>query len=101
MVATERRDAVVEQFVADATTWVKWYGSSPRFLARVTPAQLATLLDCPPSPSPSPTTALKPLMSGATLDTHARSATGNGTGVWTFDPAGGAVRRAAPGRRRA
>ena len=28
-------------------------------------------------------------MSGATLDTHARSATGDGTGVWSFDPAAG------------
>ncbi|HEV3000820.1 MAG TPA: S8 family serine peptidase [Solirubrobacteraceae bacterium] len=89
MVATERRDAQVEDFVAGATTWVKWYGSSARFLARVTPAQLATLLESPVIRFVEPDYPLKPLMSGATLDTHARSLNGAGTGVWTFDPAGG------------
>ena len=90
IVAAERRDAVVEAFVADTTTWVKWYGDSARFLARVTPAQLAALLDSAAITFLEPDYKLKPLMSGATFDTHARSATGDGTGVWTFDPAGGA-----------
>ncbi|HEX2088264.1 MAG TPA: S8 family serine peptidase [Solirubrobacteraceae bacterium] len=89
MVVTERRDAQVEGFVAGATTWVAWYGRSPRFLARVTPAQLVTLLDSPVIGFVEPDYQLRPLMSGATFDTHARSATGDGTGVWTFDPAGG------------
>lgn len=89
MVATERRDARIQGFVAGATTWVKWYGTSPRFLARVTPAQLVTLLTSPVIRFVEPDYQLKPLMSGATFDTHARSATGDGTGVWTFDPAGG------------
>ncbi|HEV2813084.1 MAG TPA: S8 family serine peptidase [Solirubrobacteraceae bacterium] len=89
MVVTERRDAQVEGFVADATTWVKWYGTSPRFLARVTPAQLVRLLDSGAIRFVEPDYQLKPLMSGATLDTNARSIGGAGTGVWTFDPAGG------------
>jgi subtilisin family serine protease len=89
MVVTERRDAQVEGFVADTTTWVQWYGTSARFLARVTPAQLAALLDSPVIAFVEPDYQLRPLMSGATFDTHARSATGDGTGVWTFDPAGG------------
>ena len=89
MVVTERRDALVESFVAESTTWVQWYGTSPRFLARVTPAQLGALLDSPVITFVEPDYQLKPLMSGATFDTHARSATGDGTGVWTFDPAGG------------
>ncbi len=89
MVAAERRDAQVEQFVAGATTWVKWYGSSARFLARVTPAQLATLLESSAIGFVEPDYPLKSLMSGATFDTHARSAAGDGSGVWTFDAAGG------------
>jgi subtilisin family serine protease len=89
MVAAERRDAVVESFVADSTTWVKWYGDSARFLARVTPAQLETLLASSAITFVEPDYQLKPLMSGATFDTHARSASGDGSGVWTFDPAGG------------
>jgi subtilisin family serine protease len=89
MVVTERRDAQVESFVAGATTWVKWYSASPRFLARVTPAQLARLLDSDAISFVEPDYQLKPMMSGATLDTHVRSLTGDGSGVWTFDPAGG------------
>jgi serine protease AprX len=89
MVVTERRDARVESFVAGSTAWVQWYGRSPRFLGRVTPAQLGRLLDSPVIRFVEPDYRLKPLMSGATFDTHARSATGDGTGVWTFDPAGG------------
>ena len=89
IVATERRDAIVESFVADKTTWVQWYGDSPRFLARVTPAQLGALLNSDAITFVEPDYQLKPFMSGATLDTHARSATGDGTGVWSFDPAGG------------
>jgi subtilisin family serine protease len=89
MVATQRRDAQVEGFVAGATSKVQWYGSSPRFLALVTPAQLVTLLDSPVITFVEPDYRLTPAMSGASLDTHARSATGDGTGVWSFDPAGG------------
>jgi subtilisin family serine protease len=89
MVVTERRDQQVEDLVAGATTWVAWYGTSPRFLARVTPAQLVTLLDSPVIRFVEPDYQLQPLMSGATLDTHVRSLTGDGTGVWTFDPGGG------------
>ena len=90
MVATERRDAQVERFVARATTWLKWYGDAPRFLARVTPSQLEALLDSAAVAFVEPDYRLKPLMAGATLDTHARSASGDGSGVWTFDPGAGA-----------
>ncbi|HEX8208043.1 MAG TPA: S8 family serine peptidase [Solirubrobacteraceae bacterium] len=89
IVATERRDAVVESFVADSTTWVQWYGDSPRFLARVTPTQLERLLASSAITFVEPDYKIKSLMSGATLDTHARSSSGDGTGVWSFDPAGG------------
>jgi subtilisin family serine protease len=85
MVALDRRDAATKAFVRSSTTWLAWYGGSPRFLGRVTPAQLSTLLGSQRVRFVEPDYPLVPTMSGAALDTHAR---GPG-GVWSFDPAAG------------
>ena len=100
MVAVSDRDAAVESFVSGTTTWVRWYYDSPRFYAGVTPDQFAKLLAASFVDFVEPDVPLTYFMSASTIDIHARSLAGDGTGVWSFDPAAGprgALRSDIPG----
>ena len=88
IVALERRDAEVEAFAARSTTWLRWYSDAPRFLATVTPAQLAQLTASDAVAFVEPDHPITLNGADSTTDVRARSA-GDGTAVWSFDPAGG------------
>ena len=89
MVALADRDAATESLVAATTTWHRWYGDAPRFLGRVTPAQLKALVASPSVRFVEPDYPITLSTSGSTLDIHARSLNGAGTGVWSFNAGGG------------
>jgi subtilisin family serine protease len=90
MVATGRRTATLERLVRANTTWSKWYSASaPRFLARVTPRQLTTLLSARGVRFVEPDYPLRYFADTPTQDIQARSLNSAGTGVWSFDPAAG------------
>lgn len=100
IVAVDRRDARVEDFVAGQTTWVKWYFDNPRFYAAVTQDQLAALLESPAVGFIEPDVPLTYFLSSSTLDVHARSNGTDGQGVWSYDPEAGplgALRSDVPG----
>lgn len=100
MVAVAERNPSIEASVAGATTWVKWYFDNPRFYAAVTPDQLRMLLGSDVVTFVEPDVRLTYFMSASTIDIHARSLAGDGTGVWSFDPAAGprgALRSDIPG----
>jgi serine protease AprX len=90
MVSTGSRDAGVEAFARRSTTWVQWYGASPRFLARVTPEQLRTLAASDAVTFVEPDYKLESFMSGSTLDIRARGVD-TSSGVWRFVPGSGPV----------
>ena len=89
MVALQIRDADAETFIANTTTWKHWYGDAPRFLARVTPAQLTKLLAADVVTFVEPDYPITNFMASSSLDVHARSTTGDGSAVWSFDPTAG------------
>ena len=93
MVALSGRNAETESFVDDATTWVQWYGQSPRFLGRVTQDQLVTLLEADVVTFVEPDYPITNFMASSTLDVHARDKVGDpsddGTAVWSYDPTAG------------
>ncbi|HET7482972.1 MAG TPA: S8 family serine peptidase, partial [Actinomycetota bacterium] len=91
MVALDHRDAAVESFVRQNTVWAQWYGNAPRFLGRVTQDQMVALLNARAITFVEPDYPIKNFMATSTLDVHARSQAGNGTGVWSYDPAGGSM----------
>jgi subtilisin family serine protease len=99
MVALTQRDAAIESFVGDNTTWVQWYGDAPRFLARVTQAQMATLLGSAVVTFVEPDYPITNFMSTSTIDVHARSLANDGTGVWSYTPGpnGGSLVSDVPG----
>ncbi len=88
MVALNRRDTEVERFVRANTRWVHWYGDGPRFLGRVTPDQFQVLLESDFVDFVEPDYIVTNFMAESTVDVRARG-TGDGSGVWSFDPAGG------------
>lgn len=90
MVSVSDRTASVESFVDRSTTWVRWYFDNPRFYAAVTPDQLATLLRLRAVMFVEPDVKLSYFTSASTVDVHARSLAGDGTGVWSFDKTAGA-----------
>lgn len=90
MVALDARNADEETFVKNNTTWVQWYGDAPRFLGRVTQGQLVALLEAEVVAFVEPDYPITNFMSTSTIDVHARSVAGDGTGVWSYDRNGGA-----------
>lgn len=91
MVSLVRRDDKVESFVAAHTDDVSWYGDDPRFLARVTPNQLVTLLGAPVVLFVEPDYPITSFMSDSAADVRAR--TPDADGVYTFDPDTGPMGR--------
>jgi len=90
MVATGRRTTALERVVRANTTWREWYSASaPRFLARVSPSQLSTLLSTRGIRFVEPDYPVRYLADTHTQDINARSLNSAGTGVWSFNPAGG------------
>ena len=90
MVSVTERNGAIETFIDDSTTWVKWYFDNPRFYAAVTPDQLETLLRSRLVLFVEPDVPLTHSMASSTIDIRARSLAADGTGVWSYDPAGGA-----------
>lgn len=91
MVSLTSRDDRVESFISANTVDLAWYGDDPRFLARVTPAQLITLLDSPSVLFVEPDYPITNFMSDSASDVRARTA--GADGVYSFDPATGPLGR--------
>lgn len=87
MVTLHRRDGAVERVIKTNTSKLAWYGDDPRFLARVSPDQLGTLLHARVVVFVEPDYPVTNFMSAAAMDVRARST--DDTGVYTFDATGG------------
>lgn len=87
MVALNKRDVRIERFVKANTTWLKWYGNSPRFLGRVTRTQMAALIEHDAVAFVEPDYPIENFMSTSSLDVNARSLASKGTGIWSYDAA--------------
>ncbi|MGH2729086.1 MAG: S8 family serine peptidase [Actinomycetota bacterium] len=91
MVSLAYRDENVESLVAANTVDLSWYGDDPRFLGRITPDQLITLLKSPVVMFVEPDYPLTNFMSASSVDVRAR--TPNTNGVYSFDPSTGPMGR--------
>jgi serine protease AprX len=91
MVALARRDRLIEALIERATTQLAWYGSGPRFLARVTPRQLAVLLEADVVIFVEPDYPIELFMARESPEVRARSTDESGT--YRFDATGGGLGR--------
>ncbi len=90
MVALTDRDPATEAFAQRHSVVLDWYGDAPRYLARITPDQLAPLLSYPAVAFVEPDYPLTHFLAESVLDIAARAASpGAGHGIWSFDPAAG------------
>ncbi|MFP5298685.1 MAG: S8 family serine peptidase [Actinomycetota bacterium] len=91
MVALSHRNEAVERFVAAHTKALAWYGDDPRFYASIYQDDLVALLEADFVSFVEPDYPVVNFNSESTVDIRARSLTGDGTGIWSYNDAGKAL----------
>lgn len=92
MVSLSERTSSIESFVEAHSKALAWYGDAPRFYASIYQEDLIALLEADFVTFVEPDYPVTNFNSESTVDIKARSLTGDGTGIWSYDTAGKTLR---------